>query len=764
MRVARILLAVAVSLAAATSAFGQSSVINSGAVTPGHVPMYVQGGIGSQVVATDSGPAGGGGIGLGLAEQLLTVRGSGTAPYSNAGTGPLGTNWCDYDAPITNSTGYHYLCFSPNSTSGGVTGGLLTYGAGGTASQLPFLFNMNGTTYQFPFTVGGIVGPGSSAIGDIAVWNNTIGSLLKDVPPTQIFGTQSANTVFAGPSSGAAAFPTYRNLVGGDFGSQTANTFLAAPNGSSGNPTFRGVALADLPGIGVGILGNTSGTAPPSLVTLDPTLSFSGSTLKCTTFGTSQAGCVPASGGGTANFLRADGTFAAPSTALVNGQPITPSKVNSICYVDGATITSFSNALTTCLSNSTIIVPSNQTFTANLTVSSSGLVIRCENNATITFSANVSLTLSGANVSIRDCNIVGQGTAVSTAPAFMVHGSGFELVNNTFSSFGSTAETGVVNLSGSGALDNIRIFNNNFASIADFSVAITGSGSIQHLRIVGNMMYNGLLLLPLSGATPLDWVVSNNNFGAYGYGGTGITCIEALGGNATIINATINGNTCELLANGTNSGQNDWALGGFNYLVFANNSYYSSSFSGATGYWPFELNTCTDCIVANNTIATSGSAGSTMVIENASRLQVTGNNITGTCTASTCYGIYVLQNVAGSFQGAVIKNNNINVTANTTGSAITYECNNAGATCSNIAISGNIIVNGSATAGSKGIWFKNTTSTFFGYIQQGPDNIRAAATGVVVDTGIGANICLTTGFNASTAAKSLGAGVVSTCN
>ncbi len=64
------------------------------------------------------------------------------------------------------------------------------------------------------------------------------------------------------------------------------------------------------------LLGNPTGVlASPSEITLDPTLSFSGTTLKCTTFGSAQAGCVPGSGGGTTNFLRADGNWATPAGA-----------------------------------------------------------------------------------------------------------------------------------------------------------------------------------------------------------------------------------------------------------------------------------------------------------------------------------------------------------------------------------------------------------------------------------------------------------------
>lgn len=66
------------------------------------------------------------------------------------------------------------------------------------------------------------------------------------------------------------------------------------------------------------LLGNPTGSAAaPSEISLDSTLNFSGSTLRCTTFGSSQAGCAPASGGGISNFLRADGAWAAPSGSAI---------------------------------------------------------------------------------------------------------------------------------------------------------------------------------------------------------------------------------------------------------------------------------------------------------------------------------------------------------------------------------------------------------------------------------------------------------------
>lgn len=109
------------------------TVLQAGPNAPGHAPMY-NGAFGQdQAVIQDSGPASGGGTGVGLSELGLTVQGTGTPPYANAGTGPSGTNWCDYDAPITNPTGYHFICFSPNAQSGESIIG----GAGGTATNIP---------------------------------------------------------------------------------------------------------------------------------------------------------------------------------------------------------------------------------------------------------------------------------------------------------------------------------------------------------------------------------------------------------------------------------------------------------------------------------------------------------------------------------------------------------------------------------------------------------------------------------------------------
>src|ERR1039458_4897362 len=144
-------------------AWGQGTILQAGPPTGGHVPMYTPSG-GSQAAVQDSGPASGGMAGLGLSE-LLQVNPS---PTASTGTGPYGTHICNYSTPV-NSGAYYYLCVDSNAQSGG----LFAYGNGGTAPPLPFHFIVNGATYAFPFAIGGIVGPSSSTVNDLACWNNT---------------------------------------------------------------------------------------------------------------------------------------------------------------------------------------------------------------------------------------------------------------------------------------------------------------------------------------------------------------------------------------------------------------------------------------------------------------------------------------------------------------------------------------------------------------------------------------------------------------
>lgn len=202
----------------AQPALAQSTVLQAGPWLQGHGPMYAVGG-GSQPVVVDSGAAGGGGAGVGLSELNITARGTGTPPFVGQGTGPSGTVSCIQDAPTTNATGGHQLCLSANALGGG---GLLYFGAFGTASSIPFSMNINGQTVQFPFVLTGIVGPSTTVVDQSVCWNNTSGTLVKTCigsTPLTIGGTNTqiqwnnAGALGGFTASGDAAINTSTGAV-----------------------------------------------------------------------------------------------------------------------------------------------------------------------------------------------------------------------------------------------------------------------------------------------------------------------------------------------------------------------------------------------------------------------------------------------------------------------------------------------------------------------------------------------------------------------
>lgn len=263
----------AITLIAANVIFGlslfeaqaQQTIRQSGPWASNRAPMYSGNGT-STPTLQDSGPAAGGAPGVGLNEQLLTIQGfSTTGPNANAGTGPYGTNWCDYDAPITSSGGYHYLCLSPNAQGGG----LIAYGAGGGAPNLPLQMNVNGVTYSFPFSTTGIVGPATTTVGYIPLWNNTTGTLLSSgVPvPAGGFGTMKGpvsttlNNIVTWNSTDGTLTGNGPAIPFGGFGTvkgppSTTATNIVTWNSSDGTLVGTGLAVPS------GGLGNVTGTSP----------------------------------------------------------------------------------------------------------------------------------------------------------------------------------------------------------------------------------------------------------------------------------------------------------------------------------------------------------------------------------------------------------------------------------------------------------------------------------------------------------------------
>lgn len=269
---------------------GGGAILQGGPWAQGHGPMYVGQGS-SQAIVMDSGPASGGGVGVGLSEQLLVARGTGTAPFIAQGSGPFGTNWCDYDAPTTNPTGYHFLCLSANVNGNSY----IATGPGGTGTPGGLTFNINGieTTYTGKMPLVTSVGADFNT-GLITVTNTPI--TTAGVLHFNVAGNTGGIPYFNSPTSWAST-PTLTAglpLVGGGAG---AAPFSASKTGNT----------------------NIFGTSTGSLVNGD---------------------CVSIDGNG--NFIDAGG----PCTTGGGGGTVAPSTANNLAYyaVTGTTVTGLPTA------------------------------------------------------------------------------------------------------------------------------------------------------------------------------------------------------------------------------------------------------------------------------------------------------------------------------------------------------------------------------------------------------------------------------------
>lgn len=154
---------------------------------------------------------------------------------------------------------------------------------------------------------------------------------------TLTLSTQTANKVFAGPTSGGAAQPTFRSLVTADIpslpyaSSTLTSAHIFVGNGSNvatdvavtGDVT---ISNAGVTAIGTNKVansqlaqmsahtfkGNNTGSTANAL-----DLTATQLTAELNTFTSSLNGLATASGGGTTNFLRADGSWTAPVGGMI---------------------------------------------------------------------------------------------------------------------------------------------------------------------------------------------------------------------------------------------------------------------------------------------------------------------------------------------------------------------------------------------------------------------------------------------------------------
>ena len=558
--------------------------------------------------------------------------------------------------------------------------------------------------------------------------------------------------------SGGGVFSTGTNSIS-NTGTSTTGITLSASTGTNSSGTSTAFALIPpaltsdyiikalpdvLPsGSGVTSLGNMTGNIA------------CGTGLTCTgnTVNVNVLTGVTAVNAQTGNITIAGGNGIAVSTVGTtitvngsNGAAITPSKVNNICYIDGTTITSLANAVATCTSNATIIVPSAQSISSNIAVSGNGVIIRCENNATLTYSANITITFSGNADAIQGCNLAGPGTGTSTSPPIKFTNTNFTIRNNNISGFGSTSLTGIIaGASTGGSLTGLVMDGNNLTGNADLAFFIGGSGTFQGGEITGNYLNNGFYILPLTGGVFQHILIDHNRIDAGSAAFTSpISCMQILGGNANMLNITINNNQCHALGNLTAAGAECMGVGGINFLSMSNNQCISSSFT-----WPIgiELNQVSYFSVNANTIQSGGAASYGIYAENPNNGTISNNSIQGFGTASANAGIDLLVNTTNlNMLNVAVTGNSIAFPVSGAGRGIAIECSQA-TTCSWFTVTGNVIQS-DGTAGSTGIAFTRAAGSTANYASVTGNTIFAPTTDISGATSFG-DIC--TGSNTSAA-------------
>ncbi len=500
----------------AAPAFAQQSVLSGSPWTINHAPMYATQGSG-QAVISDSGPAGGGGQGLGLSELLLVAPGTGTPPFVGQGTGPNGTNFCDYDGPITNATGYHFLCFTPNATINGVQGGQIVYGAAGTAAALPLQFCVNGTCYTPGGTIAGL------AVGTTTIGSGVTQQLLYDnagvVGEIAKANSSVLITSGAGVPSWATTLPS--GLTAPSLTVTTAFTATGL------------VTLADLTTIATNtvLVNATSGTASPTAQNV-ATCSSATSALIWTTntgFGCNTsitAAAVPASG--------------LTGTTLAAG--VVTSSLTTVGTIGTGTW------------QGTVVGPTyggtginNGSFTITL---AGNLVTSGAFNTTLTATATTNSTLPSGTHTLAGLDVAESFTAVQTvsiAPAANTSGDGLVLLDSTAASSGNQQYSPRLRLTGQGWKTNATaasqtvdwIIENQPAQAAAnpsanlvFSSQINGGGYNALAAFTSN---GNLIMVPTSASLTPGVAITQSLAGSSGFPtGNALNLINITSDNANL--------------------------------------------------------------------------------------------------------------------------------------------------------------------------------------------------------------------------------------
>lgn len=269
--------------------------------------------------------------------------------------------------------------------------------------------NQWGNTYLIVTNIGDLPSIGNS-IGSLAVvtssstlyeWNGSSWSMIASPGATPLAITSlTGNVTSSGPGASSATVVSVGGSTAANINSatqlvltsQSANKFLSSPASGSGSPTFRSIVSSDIPTLNQNTTGSSASaavltgnlTGPITSVGMATSVAnnavinsmlaqMNGQTIKgnalsssgnpsdltmdvvsgmLTSFSASAQGVVPASGGGSSKYLRADGWAFLPNSYSRNIQSISSSQtlsyvlnVDQYAFVSGITTITLPSAI-----------------------------------------------------------------------------------------------------------------------------------------------------------------------------------------------------------------------------------------------------------------------------------------------------------------------------------------------------------------------------------------------------------------------------------